>query len=151
MRCWWYDTSDIDIYRARTLRQRFHVIQTDHKELLRRIEELLTKLAALKVGTIFSTLKLKLDANWFTPLSLSLSLSLTLLPRFLEIRLVGFFVFPFWLHMILLRWCGTVLDKHIGGKRIQPDIFQETEVRESKRERERERERCKSICIQFQF
>ena len=58
-----FPRGDIDIYRARTLRQRFHVIQTDHKELLRRIEELLTKLAAIKVGTIFLTLKLKLDAN----------------------------------------------------------------------------------------
>ena len=47
-----YPRGDIDIYRARTLRQRYHIIQNDHKELMKQTEELLYKLAALKVSTI---------------------------------------------------------------------------------------------------
>jgi hypothetical protein len=47
-----YPRGDIDIYRARTLRQRFQIIQTDHKELMKQTEHLLIKLAALKVRKV---------------------------------------------------------------------------------------------------
>jgi Nas2 N_terminal domain len=44
-----YPRADIDVYRARTLRNRFRILQTDHKEILLQIEGLLVQLAALKV------------------------------------------------------------------------------------------------------
>ena len=44
-----YPRGDIDIYRARTLRQRFRVLQTDHKETEQEIENLLQQLAVMKV------------------------------------------------------------------------------------------------------
>ena len=44
-----YPRSDIDLYRARELRQRFRVLQTDHKQIEIKIQNLLTSLAALKV------------------------------------------------------------------------------------------------------
>jgi len=43
-----YPRGDIDIYRARTLRQRFRVLQTDHKETEQEIENLLQQLAVMK-------------------------------------------------------------------------------------------------------
>lgn len=45
-----YPRGDIDLYRARELRQRFHVLQTDHKEIETKIQNLLQTLAALKVS-----------------------------------------------------------------------------------------------------
>jgi hypothetical protein len=47
-----YPRGDVDIYRARTLRQRFQIIQTDHRELMKQTEHLLIKLAALKVRKV---------------------------------------------------------------------------------------------------
>ena len=44
-----YPRGDIDIYRARTLRQRFRVLHTDHKETEQEIENLLQQLAVMKV------------------------------------------------------------------------------------------------------
>ena len=44
-----YPRADIDVYRARTLRGRFKEIQTDHKALMKEIEQGLAKVAALKV------------------------------------------------------------------------------------------------------
>ena len=46
-----YPRGDIDIYRARTLRQRFSVLKTDHKEITKKIETMLTQLSAMKVCT----------------------------------------------------------------------------------------------------
>jgi 26S proteasome non-ATPase regulatory subunit 9 len=46
-----YPRGDIDVYRARTLRNRFRILQTDHKEIAQKIEALLVQLAALKVGS----------------------------------------------------------------------------------------------------
>jgi len=43
-----YPRSDIDVYRARTLRKRFHEIKTDYKVLERRIERGLLELTALR-------------------------------------------------------------------------------------------------------
>jgi len=43
-----YPRNDIDVYRARTLRNRFRVLQTDHKEIVEKIEGLLVQLASLK-------------------------------------------------------------------------------------------------------
>jgi 26S proteasome non-ATPase regulatory subunit 9 len=43
-----YPRGDIDVYRARTLRNRFRVLQTDHREISGKIEALLLQLAALK-------------------------------------------------------------------------------------------------------
>jgi hypothetical protein len=43
-----YPRSDIDIYRARTLRKRYHEIQTDCKDLDRRMERGLVELTALR-------------------------------------------------------------------------------------------------------
>jgi 26S proteasome non-ATPase regulatory subunit 9 len=51
-----YPRGDVDIYRARTLRQRFQIIQTDHKELMKQTEHLLIKLAALKVRKVLPSL-----------------------------------------------------------------------------------------------
>ena len=44
-----YPRADIDVYRARTLRGRFKVVQTDHKAIMKDIETGLAKLAALSV------------------------------------------------------------------------------------------------------
>jgi hypothetical protein len=44
-----YPRADIDVYRARTLRQRLNVIRTDHKALMKDIEQGLIKVSALKV------------------------------------------------------------------------------------------------------
>lgn len=44
-----YPRADIDVYRARTLRGRFKTIQTDHKALMKELEQGLSKVAALKV------------------------------------------------------------------------------------------------------
>jgi hypothetical protein len=43
-----YPRGDVDIYRARALRQRFHVLRTDHKEILQKIESMLQQLALVK-------------------------------------------------------------------------------------------------------
>eukprot|EP00934_Nitzschia_sp_Nitz4_P009166 Nitzschia sp. Nitz4//scaffold32_size149145//9025//10039//NITZ4_002862-RA/size149145-augustus-gene-0.47-mRNA-1//-1//CDS//3329548018//9156//frame0 len=43
-----YPRGDIDVYRARTLRQRFQVLKTDHKQRTQKMEEMLVQLAALK-------------------------------------------------------------------------------------------------------
>eukprot|EP00980_Cylindrotheca_fusiformis_P024929 scaffold12738_cov81-Cylindrotheca_fusiformis.AAC.2 len=43
-----YPRGDIDVYRARTLRQRFRVLQTDHKEIEGQIEGMLRQLALIK-------------------------------------------------------------------------------------------------------
>jgi hypothetical protein len=44
-----YPRADIDVYRARTLRQRLNVIRTDHKALMKDVEQGLIKVPALKV------------------------------------------------------------------------------------------------------
>jgi 26S proteasome non-ATPase regulatory subunit 9 len=44
-----YPRADIDVYRARTLRQRLNVIRTDHKALTKDIEQGLINVTALKV------------------------------------------------------------------------------------------------------
>lgn len=44
-----YPRADIDVYRARTLRGRFKEIQTDHKAIMKDIEQGLARLAAFKV------------------------------------------------------------------------------------------------------
>jgi 26S proteasome regulatory subunit N4 len=44
-----YPRADIDVYRARTLRNRFRILQTDHKEISQKMDGLLVQLAALKV------------------------------------------------------------------------------------------------------
>ena len=43
-----YPRGDIDVYRARTLRGRFRTLQTDHKELVTKIETMLHQLVILK-------------------------------------------------------------------------------------------------------
>lgn len=43
-----YPRGDIDVYRARTLRQRFHVLKTDHKEISQKVDAMLRHLALLK-------------------------------------------------------------------------------------------------------
>ena len=43
-----YPRGDIDVYRARTLRGRFRTLQTDHKEIVGKIETLLYQLSLLK-------------------------------------------------------------------------------------------------------
>lgn len=43
-----YPRGDVDVYRARSLRNRFKVLQTDHKQLVGTIDDLLVRLAALK-------------------------------------------------------------------------------------------------------
>lgn len=50
-----YPRGDIDVYRARSLRNRFHVLQTDHKQLVRTIDDLLVRLAAMKVSEVTTT------------------------------------------------------------------------------------------------
>lgn len=40
-----FPRSDVDVYRIRTLRNQFRILQTDHKEIQRKIERLLTDLA----------------------------------------------------------------------------------------------------------
>jgi 26S proteasome non-ATPase regulatory subunit 9 len=45
-----YPRADIDVYRARTQRNRFRVLKTDHKEIEGKIEGLLLQLARLKVS-----------------------------------------------------------------------------------------------------
>ena len=45
-----YPRGDIDLYRTRTLRRRFRELKTDHKEISKRIEQLLVQLATMKVG-----------------------------------------------------------------------------------------------------
>lgn len=49
-----YPRSDIDLYRARELRQRLSIIRNDHKDLMKQIESLLAKLAFLQVGGLVS-------------------------------------------------------------------------------------------------
>lgn len=49
-----YPRNDIDVYRARSQRNRFNVIKTDHKELERKIEALLLQLASMKVRKMFT-------------------------------------------------------------------------------------------------
>ena len=44
-----YPRGDIDVYRARSQRNRFRVLKTDHKELEGKVEALLVRLANLKV------------------------------------------------------------------------------------------------------
>lgn len=46
-----YPRADIDIYRARTLRKRFHEIKTDHKALEQLIERGLLELASLRAAS----------------------------------------------------------------------------------------------------
>eukprot|EP00536_Pseudo-nitzschia_multiseries_P007165 jgi/Psemu1/195003/e_gw1.165.39.1 len=43
-----YPRGDIDVYRARTQRNRFRILKTDHNEIERKIETLLIQLASLK-------------------------------------------------------------------------------------------------------
>jgi 26S proteasome non-ATPase regulatory subunit 9 len=45
-----YPRADIDVYRARTLRGRLKVIQTDHKALMKEIEKGLAQVAAMRVS-----------------------------------------------------------------------------------------------------
>lgn len=45
-----YPRADIDVYRARTQRNRFRVLKTDHKQIEGKIEGLLLQLARLKVS-----------------------------------------------------------------------------------------------------
>ena len=45
-----YPRGDIDLYRTRTMRRRFRELKTDHKEISKKIESMLTQLAAMKVG-----------------------------------------------------------------------------------------------------
>lgn len=58
-----YPRADIDVYRARTLRGRLSTIQTDHKALMKDIEQGLAKLAALKVCLIKVTFAMLCTAN----------------------------------------------------------------------------------------
>ncbi len=51
-----FPRGDIDLYRARSLRKRFHEIQTDHKLLVRQLEEGLVKINRLKVRLFSSIL-----------------------------------------------------------------------------------------------
>jgi 26S proteasome non-ATPase regulatory subunit 9 len=44
-----FPRGDIDLYRARSLRKRFHEMQTDHKLLIKKIEEGLVRMNKLKV------------------------------------------------------------------------------------------------------
>lgn len=44
-----YPRADIDVYRARTLRKRFHEIQNDHKALVHKIDMGLVEITALTV------------------------------------------------------------------------------------------------------
>ena len=44
-----YPRADIDVYRARTLRGRFRVLQTDHKTIEKQIDGMLQQLATMKV------------------------------------------------------------------------------------------------------
>ena len=44
-----YPRSDIDVYRARTLRKRLKEIQTDYKDIMGQIERGLVSLSAMKV------------------------------------------------------------------------------------------------------
>jgi len=46
-----YPRNDIDVYRARSIRNRFRILQTDHKEISERIGGLLVQLAAKKKDT----------------------------------------------------------------------------------------------------
>jgi 26S proteasome non-ATPase regulatory subunit 9 len=46
-----YPRGDIDVYRARSQRNRFRILQTDHKEIKVKIEDLLDELAKKKVRT----------------------------------------------------------------------------------------------------
>jgi len=46
-----YPRGDIDLYRARSLRKRFHEIQTDHKALSKQIQEGLVQINMLQVRT----------------------------------------------------------------------------------------------------
>lgn len=43
-----YPRGDVDVYRARSLRQRFHVLRTDHKEASQKVESMLQQLALMK-------------------------------------------------------------------------------------------------------
>lgn len=53
-----YPRNDIDVYRARSIRNRFRILQTDHKEISERIGGLLVQLAAKKkVSNINNTIK----------------------------------------------------------------------------------------------
>lgn len=47
-----YPRGDIDLYRARSLRQRFQVLRTDHKQITKKVEGMLIQLAALQVRTL---------------------------------------------------------------------------------------------------
>jgi hypothetical protein len=44
-----YPRGDVDVYRAKALRGRFRILQTDHKAMERQIESMLQQLAAMKV------------------------------------------------------------------------------------------------------
>jgi hypothetical protein len=44
-----YPRGDVDILRARTLRQRFQILKNDHKAIEQNIDGMLTRLAAMKV------------------------------------------------------------------------------------------------------
>ncbi len=50
-----YPRGDIDVYRARTQRNRFSVLKTDHKEIQGKIEGLILQLAKIKVSEIQCT------------------------------------------------------------------------------------------------
>ena len=48
---------DIDLFRTRTLRRRFRELKTDHKEISKRVEQLLIQLAIMKVSDCFVALQ----------------------------------------------------------------------------------------------
>jgi hypothetical protein len=47
-----YPRGDIDIYRSKTLRNRFRIIQTDHKRMVQQIDAMLIQLASIQVRGI---------------------------------------------------------------------------------------------------
>ena len=49
-----YPRADIDVYRARSLRKRLAEIRTDHKEIMKKIESGLKKLATFAVSVILN-------------------------------------------------------------------------------------------------
>lgn len=69
-----YPRGDVDVYRARTLRNRFHVLQTDHKEISQKVEALLMQLAALKVRVRWLTTICLRDRSIFFYIRPSLSI-----------------------------------------------------------------------------
>lgn len=50
-----FPRADIDIYRARELRHRLSRIRTDHKELMKKVDNILSQIAVVQVS-VFSVL-----------------------------------------------------------------------------------------------